>query len=295
MIEDHVNFLSGLRTALDNVQSFVYIKNRKSEYVYANRHTLDLFGCTAEDLYLAGDANFFPPDIVQTLRKVDLRVLSGESTKEEIIVDDGKLERRIYLGVKTPVYSDKDPDHIIGILGISTDITFQKSLEEKALKLAKTDVLTGLANRLELDSVLSDEIERLKRFHRPLSVIMIDLDHFKKVNDNYGHLIGDKCLTKVAEVLKNNARMVDTVGRWGGEEFLIICPETDLNGALKLAEKLRRLIEDNMFPEVKHITGSLGVTTFITGDTLETIINRADQALYNAKESGRNRVEALQL
>lgn len=295
MIEDHVNYLSGLGTALDHIHSFVYIKNRNSEYVYANRHTLDLFGCTAEDIYLADDTHFFPADIVQILRAVDLRVLAGESTEEEIIIGVGKLGKRIYLGVKTPLYSDKDPDHIIGILGISTDITFQKALEEKALKLAKTDVLTGLVNRLELDSVLSQEIEKFKRFLHPLSIIMIDLDHFKQVNDHYGHLTGDKCLIKVAQVLKHHSRMVDTVGRWGGEEFLIICPETDLNGTLKLAEKCRLMIEETPFPDVNHLTFSLGVSSFIDGDTLETLINRADQALYKAKKSGRNRVETLQI
>lgn len=293
-MEDHIDILGGLRAALDNLQSYVYIKDSESRYVYANKHTLDLFGCTAEDLHLAGDSNFFPPDVVQLLRKVDLRVLSGESTEEEIIVDDGKSEKKVYLEIKTPIYSDNDPDLIIGVLGISTDITYQKLLEEKALKLAITDVLTGLANRLELDSILAGEVERFKRFQRPLSIIMFDIDHFKKVNDNYGHLIGDKCLAKVAEILKNNARMVDTVGRWGGEEFLIICPETDLNGARKLAEKLRLHIEESGFPGVKHITGSFGVTSFIADDTLETIISRVDQALYNAKESGRNRVEALE-
>ncbi|ABZ78306.1 diguanylate cyclase [Shewanella halifaxensis HAW-EB4] len=294
MIEEDVNLLNGLRAALDHVQSFVYIKNCKLEYVYANKHTLDLFGCTAENLNLADDSNFFSPDIVPILRAVDLRVLSGESTREEVIVDDGHPEKRIYLNVKTPVYCDSDPECIIGILGISTDITFAKLLEEKALKLAKTDVLTGLANRLELDSVLSYEIERLKRFQHPLSIIMLDLDHFKTVNDNYGHLLGDKCLINIAKMMKNNFRLIDTVGRWGGEEFLIICPETDFNGAIKLAEKFRRLIEEHIFPEVKRITGSLGVTSFIEGDTHETLVNRADKALYKAKKAGRNRVEAFE-
>jgi diguanylate cyclase (GGDEF)-like protein len=221
-------------------------------------------------------------------------VLSGESTEEEIIVDDGESEKKVCLEVKTPIYSNNDNDLIVGILGISTDITYQKSLEEKALKLAITDVLTGLANRLELDSVLGGEVERFKRSQHPLSIIMLDIDHFKKVNDNYGHLVGDKCLAKVAEILKNNARMIDTVGRWGGEEFLIICFETDLNGSRKLAKKLLTLIEESVFPEVKHITGSFCVTSFIADDTLEIFINRADQALYNAKEFGRNRVEVIE-
>lgn len=289
-----VNNLSGLlRTALDSVQSYVYIKDENSRYLYANRHTLELFGCTAEGLKLAGDANFFPPDVVQTLRKVDLKVLSGESTREEIVVDDGKSDKKVFLEVKTPIYADDNPDIVIGILGISTDITYQKSLENKALNLSKTDPLTGLANRLELDSVLSEEIKRFARYQRPLSIIMFDIDYFKNVNDNYGHLIGDKCLVKLAEVFRKDSRMVDTVGRWGGEEFLVICPDTDLSGATILAEKFRRLIEESFFMEVKDITGSFGVTSFSVDDTCEGLISRADKALYKAKQLGRNRVEAL--
>lgn len=294
MQEEHVSLLSGLYAALDHVQSFVYIKNRKFEYVYANIHTLKLFGCTAEELYLATDIKFFPSDVVNELRAEDLKVLSGESTEEEVVVDAGTSKRRIYLNVKAPIYSDTDPNEIIGILGISTDITTQKLLEEKALKLAKTDVLTGLANRLELDTRLNCEIERCRRLKYPLSIILADLDHFKKVNDNYGHLFGDKCLIQVSEILTNNTCELDTAGRWGGEEFLILCPETNLNSAIALAEACRAIIEQHRFAEGPHVTVSLGVTTLIAGDTLEALINRADQALYNAKTRGRNRVEILQ-
>ncbi|MCL1092855.1 GGDEF domain-containing protein [Shewanella kaireitica] len=293
MQEEQVNLMKGLYAALDHVHSFVYIKNCRLEYVYANIHTLKLFGCTAEQLYSATDKDFFSTEVVNGVRAVDLEVLSGESTEEEVTVDEGTAKRRIYLNVKTPIYSDETPNEIIGILGISTDITAQKSLEEKALKLAKTDVLTGLANRLDLDTRLSHEIERFRQFQYPLSIILVDLDHFKKVNDNYGHLVGDKCLIQISEILKNSFRMLDTVGRWGGEEFLILCPGTDLNGAIKLAESCRRAVDESTFPGVQHLTVSLGVTTFIVGDTLEVLINRADKALYSAKTYGRNRVEFL--
>ncbi|MCL1146886.1 GGDEF domain-containing protein [Shewanella marinintestina] len=155
-------------------------------------------------------------------------------------------------------------------------------------------MLTGLANRLELDTRLNCEIERCRRLKYPLSIILADLDHFKKVNDNYGHLFGDKCLIQVSEILTNNTRELDTAGRWGGEEFLILCPETNLDNAIDLAEACRAIIEQHRFAEGPHVTVSLGVTTLIADDTLEALINRADQALYNAKTRGRNRVEILQ-
>ncbi|WP_052810389.1 sensor domain-containing diguanylate cyclase [Vibrio renipiscarius] len=283
--------LSGLRTALDHVPSFVYVKNRKLEYVYANIQTLKLFECTMEELYLASDGQFFPPETAQKIKENDLKALSGESTEIELIVNDGSANKRIYLSVNTPVYSDTN--HIIGVLGISTDITTQKELAEKAIKLAKTDVLTGLVNRLELDSKLNQEIQRYKRDQEPLSIILADLDHFKTVNDDFGHLAGDKCLVQVAKIFGSHSRIVDTAGRWGGEEFLILCPQADLKSAIAQAETYRSLIHDHIFPEVKHVTASLGVTTFQPNDTLETFVDRADQALYKAKSLGRNRVEAL--
>ena len=292
MSEAHIDIQKGLRAALDNLQSYVYIKDRESRYIYANKLTLELFGCSADDLYLTSDEQYFPADVAAKLKEVDQRVLGGESTEEEIIVDD-ESGKRVYLEAKTPLYSDSEADKIIGILGISTDITYQKSLEEQALKLAKTDVLTGLSNRLEIDSVLSGEIERLKRFPRAFSIIMLDIDHFKRVNDHYGHIAGDHCLQQIASILKLNSRSIDTVGRWGGEEFLIICPETDLKGTEKLAEKLRTKIAEHDFSQVGKITCSFGVTSFFAGDTLESIVDRADQALYQAKDAGRNKVMTL--
>ena len=135
MIDKHIDLLKALPFALDNLQTNVYIKDRKLRYVYANKHTLTLFGCTAEELNLSDDSKFFPSDLVPILRNVDLKVLSGESSEEEIIVDDGKSGKKVYLEVKTPIHSDNDNDLIIGILGISTDITAQKSLIESEIKL----------------------------------------------------------------------------------------------------------------------------------------------------------------
>jgi len=293
MISNHLNKLRGLHAALDNLQSFVYIKDTESKYIYANKYTLDLFNCTAENLHLIRDQQLFAPEVVEKLREIDLKVLSGQETREEITINQDSDDKKVYLEVKTPLYSETLPNLIIGILGISTDITYQKILEEKALTLAKTDALTNLINRLELDSVLNLQIEQAKRFAHPLSIIMFDIDHYKKVNDNFGHIVGDQCLVEMATILKNNARVIDTVGRWGGEEFLIICNETDLNGALNLAEKLRQAVENNQFKTVNQITGSFGVASFKAEDTLDMLINRADQALYNAKQRGRNRVASL--
>ena len=159
-------------------------------------------------------------------------------------------------------------------------------------RLAISDPLTGLYNRLRLDQVLLEELARRQRSAADLSVILLDLDHFKAVNDNHGHQVGDQVLTAVALLLKAGSRHLDVVGRWGGEEFLLVCRETDLAGAAVLAEKLRHLIDSHAFPVGGHRSASFGVATLRDQEDIGTLLARADTALYRAKASGRNRVEA---
>ncbi len=163
--------------------------------------------------------------------------------------------------------------------------------KEEVEVLAVTDRLTGLFNRLKLDQSFLSELDRSKRYGHPLSVVIFDLDHFKSVNDTFGHQAGDGVLIAVARILKDNSRTVDIPGRWGGEEFLVICPETNLSGAKALAEKNRQAIEACHFPEVGHITASFGIAQYTDGDSIEALTHRADKALYRAKRSGRNCVE----
>lgn len=158
--------------------------------------------------------------------------------------------------------------------------------------LAATDRLTGLYNRLKLDQILEAEVARSQRYGNAFSLILIDLDKFKEVNDRHGHQVGDKVLATLADILATNTRDVDAVGRWGGEEFLIIASNTALSGAHDVAEKLRLKIANHAFPVVERRTASFGITTFRTGDSAGEMLARADAALYQAKEGGRNRVEA---
>jgi len=175
------------------------------------------------------------------------------------------------------------------IIGILAYILFRDM--ERFKHLAETDRLTGLFNKGKFNEVLKKEIERAKRYKRPLSLIIFDIDHFKRINDTYGHKVGDEVLRELAKVIKSIIRKTDFVVRWGGEEFVILAPETDLDGALKLAEKLRQTVEKHQFPTVKNVTISLGVAQYIDEETPEEFIIRADMALYKAKENGRNRVE----
>jgi diguanylate cyclase (GGDEF)-like protein len=156
---------------------------------------------------------------------------------------------------------------------------------------ASTDPLTGLANRSKLNHQLDQEIARAARYGGPVAFIIYDVDHFKHINDNYGHTIGDKVLIELSSLASANIRKIDVLARWGGEEFAIIVPETPAEKAAELAQSLRAAIEAHVFPEVGTITCSFGVAEYQPGDTAETLVERADKALYCAKVNGRNRVE----
>lgn len=160
-----------------------------------------------------------------------------------------------------------------------------------ATKLSVTDQLTQLVNRMQLDHVLNQQVKLANRYGTLFSIILLDMDYFKQVNDSHGHLVGDKVLIKVAQTIQQHTRDVDIVGRWGGEEFLIIVPSTDSRHAGLLAEKLRLALVGIDLPLVGPITASFGVAGFVAGDNPETLVLRADTALYAAKNAGRNRVE----
>ena len=153
-----------------------------------------------------------------------------------------------------------------------------------------TDNLTKLLSRRKIDGILENEINRCERFNHTFTVTILDIDYFKAVNDTYGHNIGDEVLIEFANVLKSQIRKTDFVGRWGGEEFVIVLPETNKESAVILLEKIRQEIESHTFKTVKTKTASFGVSQFQKGDTVNTIIKRADNALYEAKNQGRNRV-----
>lgn len=203
----------------------------------------------------------------------------------------------------SPVYDCKNK--IIAYDAISHDITLEKVLEEFNKKLeeevkertielenlAITDKLTNIYNRLRLDQELSYNYKNYIRYDKIYSIILIDIDFFKKVNDTYGHQVGDEVLQKVSLTMKEHIRSTDILGRWGGEEFMIISPNTDIDGAYTLSEHIRLNIQNTIFDSVNKITISAGISQISSDLDEKSIITKADEALYRAKEKGRNRVE----
>ncbi len=182
----------------------------------------------------------------------------------------------------------KEQWHAVGII---RDITERKQAEHKLREYAEKDALTGLLNRRKFYEVLEQEKERAVRYARSLSLLMFDIDHFKAVNDTYGHSAGDKVLKTTASVVTDHIRKADVLGRIGGEEFAVLATETTAESALALAEKIRCAVEMAEHDHAGKITVSIGVSTYDIGLTLDEFVRRADEALYAAKNNGRNRVE----
>jgi diguanylate cyclase (GGDEF)-like protein len=203
------------------------------------------------------------------------------------IVGHGRIEKaRVEIGERTfelsASYMKMQREGIIQAILI--DITAE-------VKLSTRDFLTGVYNRRMFDEKLNHEIERVRRYTHLVSIAILDIDHFKKVNDTRGHLTGDKVLQELTGIVERNIREVDYLARYGGDEFLVLAPNTDLSGMYRIAEKLRQIVEAHTFPGDTRITVSLGVAQFSEGDNSSSFIERADAALYQAKARGRNRVE----
>jgi diguanylate cyclase (GGDEF)-like protein/PAS domain S-box-containing protein len=173
------------------------------------------------------------------------------------------------------------------------DVSQQVKMQQQLNELAMKDPLTHLFNRRHLSMVLDAEIKRADRYDNQFGLIMFDVDHFKEINDTFGHDVGDEVLRRMAEAVQEEVRESDQLGRWGGEEFLLIALELNKTRTELLAEKIRKLIAGIEFSGAGRVTVSIGATGYHSGEGEMMLLKRADQALYLAKKKGRNRVESL--
>jgi len=214
---------------------------------------------------------------------------------EAAFTDDAGGRRTVMVAKGALTEGDGAP---AGIVGVMTDISERKALEGKLTRLATTDPLTAAANRRHFLGEAEQEMERADRYGRPLAVVMIDIDHFKAVNDGYGHAAGDAVLAAAAAACHALLRDVDCFGRIGGEEFALLLPETTLAGAMEVAERLRQAIaasEVAFGDRSLRVTASLGIAERGDGDSdFDALLARADVALYRAKAAGRDRIECAE-
>ena len=211
-----------------------------------------------------------------------------------------------YVWIRDVVHVVRNGDEVESLVGFMFDISERKKTEAKLIEMQKQleelsfkDSLTGIANRRMFDTVIEQEWSAARRHQQPLSLVIIDIDHFKQYNDHYGHIRGDDCIKRVASALRESAtRAKDFIARIGGEEFVLVLPETDAAAAIKIAERCRsRIFKEQIEHQdstTSHIlTISLGVDTIIPGhdDDVMAFVEKVDQLLYAAKRKGRNRIE----
>ena len=190
-------------------------------------------------------------------------------------------------------FAEQEMEHLENLMGQLIYPLRNAVWYQRALQAAKIDALTGAHNRAALNETLEREVELAHRHHSALSIIMLDLDHFKQINDNYGHITGDDVLRECVKCCEQALRSTDLLFRFGGEEFAVILPGVNANGASLAAERIRKIIEKHVFNSRQGsvpVTISVGTATVTLQDTAETIIERADKGLYLAKNAGRNRV-----
>lgn len=231
--------------------------------------------------------------VIDSADRHNLDALYASAKKSEFLEDGIHAEEwldavggeRRYLSCDAvPIYNHNK--ELVAVIETLHDLTERKKMEEALTRLATTDTLTGICNRGKIEESLRQEMARSARYGSPLTILLFDLDFFKKVNDTFGHSIGDQVLKEVAATVGKHIRETDTLGRWGGEEFMVLCPGIVAQDAVAIAEKLRQRVEELPI----GVTISCGIAGCLPGESMDGLINRADKALYAAKHSGRNLV-----
>ncbi|MDC5720690.1 GGDEF domain-containing protein [Vibrio europaeus] len=276
---------------LNEIGSYVFVKNRQGEYMYANQLTLELFNTNLQDLKGKTDYAFFEPHMLADILKTDEMVFNtGQKVINEeraLAVTDGRV--RVYRAIKQPIIHSKTKQ-VIGLIGVSTDITDIVELREKLAEQAYTDELTRLYNRRKIWQCFESSYKKARQQDSALSCIIIDIDHFKRVNDSFGHDFGDNVIVELANIIHSNLRKSDHCGRVGGEEFLIVLNDTTGKEAHDVAERLRhQFLESELNILESPFSLSCGVTQLSPNDSeFLDLYRRADDALYKAKHLGRN-------
>jgi polar amino acid transport system substrate-binding protein len=284
----------------ENMDDVVWVMGIDSKFIYVSPSVEKLRGYTVEEVMQQSFEELIcessRENVINAMGASIETVQRGEMPLMKIVrveqpCKDGST---VWTEVNSRLIVDEDTGEM-RFIGLTRDITQNMIYEQQLEKLAVTDRLTNLYNRHKIDEMLQFSKDLADRHDddSPFGVLLFDIDHFKQVNDVYGHQTGDITLQTFASILAKHSRKTDIVGRWGGEEFIILVPHITKESLIMHAENLRMKIEQTPFETVEHITASIGATLYCKTETTDETVNRADQALYNSKENGRNQVTFL--
>jgi diguanylate cyclase (GGDEF)-like protein/PAS domain S-box-containing protein len=286
---------------VDNLYDGLYLVNRDRIIQYWNKAAERISGYTAAEVvgkscsdniltHVDGNGN----NLCKGMCPLAMTIADGTAREAEVFLHH-KDGHRIPVSVRVSILTDAD-GNVIGGAELFTDISNLKSIEFRIKELeemALLDNLTRLANRNYIEKELLVRFEEEKRFGVPFGILFIDIDHFKRFNDTYGHDAGDRVLRSVANTLTKNARPFDVMGRWGGEEFIGILRNVNQQQLEHLGNRLRVLVESSYIPmenDMLHVSISVGATLMRENDSVDTLLKRADTLLYESKRAGRNRL-----
>jgi len=282
----------------ENISDVIWVFNiNKKHFTYISPSIEQLRGYTVEEAMAEKIEEALSPESSQF-------VMDKLSIHVPLFIKDPKLRRSLrgevqlsckngeLIWVEVTLQLRYNICNEIEIMGVSRNIEKRKKTEQEILYFSTHDYLTGCYNRAFFEKSAKEELERATRYQKPLSLLMLDLDYFKKVNDTYGHMAGDGVLKQVAATINDILRSSDIFGRFGGEEFVMLIPETTVEGAVNVAEKIRSAIENTVCPMAGKITVSIGVVERTADESLDDLYRRVDKQLYRAKTSGRNCVVA---
>jgi len=266
----------------------VLMADAAGRILHCNGSLASIFGADPEDIVRLGRDGFIdrvaalavnPPPMVRERRLIPT---AAKVACEEIEIREPRsVIRWVARAFSAPVATE---------IVVCTDVTTEIDLADAYQQIAVTDVLTGLANRRGIDQHLRREAARAQRHGHRLSFVMADVDHFKRVNDRWGHGAGDDVLRRVSRAISQSLLTSDVAARWGGEEFLVVLADADVEGARQCAERIRSAVDNLTIPRIGHVTISAGVAELANGEDLGAALLRADQFLYKAKGEGRNTV-----
>ena len=293
-IEQEINKIKSILDAQDNI---IIVTNRE-EITNVNKKFLEFFGIDNLTSFLDSKKNIFDffdkefgfiskNEIVK--HESWLQYIKDLPEIDRIVKIRNLLKEEKIFALNVDYYENKEHYYVFSL----TDITQLKEKSNLLEYQASHDKLTGLFNRNKFDEIYTKEIKRAKRYNSELSIILCDIDNFKVVNDTNGHQIGDEVLKEMSQIILENIREQDIAVRWGGEEFLVLLPHTDLKGAIIVAEKIRKVVENSVLTKLElTITSSFGVTQMSQDDSEDSLLSKSDKLLYEAKKTGKNRVIA---
>ncbi len=275
--------------ALKQMDDMVFITDINSVIIYANDSLIRKLGY-AQDELIGHKANIFKSDKHTTKFYKNLweTILSGKNY-HGVMINKTKNGKLLYADLNITPLFDKNKN-IQNFVAMSTDITNRILMEKKLKKLTIIDSLTGIYNRYKMEKELNRQIARHQRYKEPFCMLIVDIDDFKGVNESYGYDAGDRVLITLSQLISNNIRTTDIVGRWGDEEFVVILDYVERDNASAVAQKIRQIVDSNMIDGKYKITVSVGVTQYKEGETGEGLVKKMGGALHEAKKRGRNKV-----